>query len=282
MKVIMLEMPPLAGLKGTVSFILPEIARVSNAVMVQLQILPEWGAYDAEIDEVMFYEPYETSEATSPFFKVPLAELRSRLIISTSTELDDELIDSLALYCDRAIANARLCEQCKEEAIRDPLTRLLNKEAWKEQLHKEIYRGKRQDNGFSVLFFDLDNFKEINDKYGHIKGDEILQDVAKKLRQTCRGYDLIGRFGGDEFVILFPETNAKMAHLVAKRIRNILHESVKVETKNAGVYISYGIASFPTDGKHTKDLITVADKRMYEFKNKNKDKENDEIIEGGM
>lgn len=157
-------------------------------------------------------------------------------------------------------------------ATRDPLTDLYNQRMFWELLGYEIGRAKRHDQKFAVIMLDLDNFKTINDRFGHHVGDSFLQAFAKLLLTAVRNGDLLARYGGDEFCIILPEAAETQAHMVAQRIIESLqhftmetHDGMKLKAT-----ASIGIAISPDHGDNPKDLFLVADNMMYKAKNSGK------------
>lgn len=157
-------------------------------------------------------------------------------------------------------------------ATRDPLTDLFNQRMFWELLGYEVGRAKRHDQSFAVMMLDLDNFKTINDRYGHHLGDAFLQAFAKLLHSAVRNGDLLARYGGDEFCIILPEASDTQAHMVAQRIGELL-ESFSMETPDGNkikATTSIGIAISPKHGDNPKDLFLVADNMMYKAKKSGK------------
>ena len=153
-------------------------------------------------------------------------------------------------------------------ATRDPLTDLYNQRMFWELLGYEVGRAKRHKQQFAVLMLDLDNFKTINDRYGHHVGDAFLQAFAKLLHTAVRDGDLLARYGGDEFCIILPEAADTQAHMIAQRITEML-ESFSMETPDGHklkATTSIGIAISPNHGENPKDLFLVADNMMYKAK----------------
>ena len=149
-----------------------------------------------------------------------------------------------------------------EKAIRDPLTRLYNRQYFFDFLKKAVEKIKRlHEKGF-IVFLDLDNFKNVNDTLGHEKGDIVLKDFARILTEHFRGYDIIARYGGDEFMI-YVENRDK--DTINKRLKQ-LETIVDNHFKTLGISVSYGISCFPDDSMEIKDLINIADNEMYKYK----------------
>ena len=153
-----------------------------------------------------------------------------------------------------------------EKAIRDPLTKLYNRHYLMERLNELISKAKRNETKFLLSFIDLNNFKQVNDTYGHEEGDKVLKQVADIIKSNFRSYDLIARYGGDEFIVVIEEDGQYFD------INKVLHEINKDIEKALSKYhisISYGIAT--SDEENTiEKLISLADERMYENKMKMK------------
>lgn len=154
----------------------------------------------------------------------------------------------------------------EELAYRDPLTGLPNRRALKEDAEKALALARRRKWGLAVLFLDLDGFKAVNDALGHAVGDEILAQVAGRLKETVRQGDLLARLGGDEFAMLLHDCSAEQAHTSAQRVLAVLEEPFRVETTSLYVEASIGIALHPQDGATVSDLLTHADVAMYQAK----------------
>ncbi|MBF0606259.1 MAG: bifunctional diguanylate cyclase/phosphodiesterase [Candidatus Magnetobacterium sp. LHC-1] len=157
-------------------------------------------------------------------------------------------------------------------ATRDPLTNLFNQRVFWELLQYESGRAHRRNYSFGLMVIDFDNFKTINDSYGHHFGDRFLQLAALKLRQSLRDGDILARYGGDEFTIILPETTEEQAMLVATRLTNDL-ESLDLKDpagKKIRTTASIGIAICPTHSRDVKELFRIADSAMYKSKKKGK------------
>jgi diguanylate cyclase (GGDEF)-like protein len=154
-----------------------------------------------------------------------------------------------------------------QQASCDPLTGIANRNHLQRELSKFIALSSRYNRDFSVMMLDLDFFKQVNDAYGHDVGDNVLKLVANILTNNTRGHDVVARFGGEEFVILLPETPLSGAVVVAERIRlAIEHCNFKPLGCPHGVTISIGISEFPIHGIDPKELMNRADEALYEAK----------------
>jgi len=144
-------------------------------------------------------------------------------------------------------------------SIMDSLTGLYNHRHFRELLALEMARARRYGRPLSLVMGDIDLFKDYQDKHGHLAGDDTLVQLGQTLRQWCRAVDLVARYGGDELVILMPETSKEAAAQVAERLRQV----VKAEGR---VTISFGVASFPQDAQDAEQLIARADQALYQAK----------------
>ncbi|MGD0100925.1 MAG: GGDEF domain-containing protein [Acidobacteriota bacterium] len=170
-------------------------------------------------------------------------------------------------FDNRDIAERNFYDELYRLATTDSLTSLLNKAAIVRALSDEIAEMTRYRRRISVILVDIDEFKSLNDLYGHLVGDRILQCVAGLFRTNLRRRDKAGRFGGDEFLIILPETGLKAAFLVAERIRKTLGVLAKDELGLPGtVSASFGIASCSTNTAKLDELLECADKALYRAK----------------
>ena len=159
-------------------------------------------------------------------------------------------------------------DELQIKAIHDALTGLLNRGAIFEFLIAEKQRSSRRNYDLSVIMIDIDNFKSLNDSYGHIAGDYVLREVASRLQNNCRGYDMIGRYGGEEFLVVLPETSHKDACMVAERMRkNLEKDPIITDSVTLNVTASFGVSSKNSiDACSVMEFIKVADKGLYEAK----------------
>lgn len=152
-------------------------------------------------------------------------------------------------------------------AVRDPLTTLFNQRVFWEFLDYEIARNARYDTPGSIMILDLDDFKGVNDTFGHATGDAFLQHVAEVIRKTCRNEDIPCRYGGDEFVVIFPDADTEQAYSIAQRVRQELFEKPFLRNGHSvHSSTSIGIASFPAHGRTAHDIFHVADHMLYRAK----------------
>ncbi len=137
-------------------------------------------------------------------------------------------------------------------------------------LDSELARCKREGGPLSILVCDLDGFKDVNDKYGHLQGNHVLQQVAQGLRDGCRSYDYVARMGGDEFVIVLP--SQKPSSLLAKidRFVSVIEAIGQDLCPNANLSLSIGEASYPLDGQDAEQMLAEADRKMYKTKARHK------------
>ncbi len=175
---------------------------------------------------------------------------------------DIRLLSSMSAQLAMALENARLYEEAKKLSLTDPLTELPNRRSFELFIDTELKRAKRYHRPFSILMIDFDNFKNYNDKCGHPAGDQIIIKFSQLMKETIRDVDFLGRYGGDEFIAVLPETDATFAFEVAERMRKHI-EDQKIKPN---VTLSIGIASYPQDAFNKKDLIQLADQACYEAK----------------
>lgn len=156
----------------------------------------------------------------------------------------------------------------------DPLTNIYNRRFINGFLIKEIEKSKRLNRHFSLVITDIDDFKFINDTYGHMSGDIVLESISRLITSTSRSYDIVGRYGGDEFMIILPDASNAAASNVIDRMRQKVADTLFTVIKDMKVNItaSFGISTFPEDGKSIDDLLIKADERLYKSKGLGKNK----------
>ncbi|MEX1159045.1 MAG: sensor domain-containing diguanylate cyclase [Thermomicrobiales bacterium] len=177
------------------------------------------------------------------------------------------LASDLAAQIALAIERARLHEALRERADTDGLTGVLNHRAILETLDAEIARTRRGGPPLSILMIDLDGFKQVNDTRGHQSGDQVLRETAAFLRSSVREIDQVGRYGGDEFLLILPQTDATGARQAASRLLDLADDSsVTIDGVDFPIQLSAGIATTADDGATRQELLAAADTRMYEAK----------------
>jgi diguanylate cyclase (GGDEF)-like protein len=183
------------------------------------------------------------------------------------------LLEALADYAAIALENARHVQRIEELTITDDCTNLYNARHLNNVLDTEIYRSQRYNYQFSLVFIDLDHFKLVNDTHGHLAGSRMLAEIGDQIKSRCRLIDYAFRYGGDEFVVLLPQTAKQNAYVVARRLYKLIRETVwlKEAGLNLRITASVGLASYPDDARTRKDLLQLADQAMYFVKNSTRD-----------
>jgi diguanylate cyclase (GGDEF)-like protein len=154
-------------------------------------------------------------------------------------------------------------------AVTDPLTGHYNRRLFAESFEKELNRARRYGLPLGIVILDLHRFKEVNDKYGHPRGDEVLRAAAITLQKALRTSDSAFRIGGDEFALLLPQIDAAQAIALSRRIETVFAETLRPLQLSFSVTMDHGVATFPQDGDLSDQLIRVADERLYRFKHAN-------------
>lgn len=174
---------------------------------------------------------------------------------------------------DLSYESAQRIQEARQLAFIDSLTDLYNARYLETALDRNIAEANRMDSCFSVLFLDLDYFKEVNDAYGHLTGGQVLIEVSRVLRAHVREEDIVIRYGGDEFTIVLPRSDSRGAQEVAERIRRAIKEHIFLgrEGRSIRITASIGLATFPDDAKSREELLDQADRAMYRGKETTRD-----------
>ena len=233
-------------------------------------------------------DPYFTSRAddatkweTRSVICVPLRSKLRVLGVIQLVNVDMErfkepelfVLRALCDYAAIAIENSKWVEKIQKLTIIDDCTGLYNARHLYKTLETEVYRSSRFGYEFSVLFIDLDHFKSVNDTHGHLIGSKVLTEIGYLIKAQLRLIDFAFRYGGDEFVVLLPQTGKDQALVVARRLRDGLRASsfCQEEGLNLNVRASIGVASYPHDARSAHDVIRQADGTMYMVKNSTRD-----------
>jgi diguanylate cyclase (GGDEF)-like protein len=174
------------------------------------------------------------------------------------------LIDQSSIFIERAL----LYQKVEELSITDDLTKLFNTRYLNRSIDIEIQRSLRYGASVSLIFMDIDDFKKVNDRHGHLVGSKMLVEIGQLLIKNLRSIDVVVRYGGDEFVIVLPHTPAAPATQIAERIRKAVEKNIFLEKDGYGVRItaSFGVASYPEPARSKEELLRVADEAMYKVK----------------
>jgi diguanylate cyclase (GGDEF)-like protein/PAS domain S-box-containing protein len=175
--------------------------------------------------------------------------------------------DRYAIIVEDVTDQRALEDQLRKQAASDPLTGLANYRQLVDVLDKEITRSKRTGREFTLLFFDLDGLKKINDQYGHLTGSRALCRLANVLRLCCRSIDTPARYGGDEFALVLPETGAGAATLIARRTCELFAS----DCEEPKLSVSVGVAGYPKDADSIGTLLYAADSALYSMKSRRKE-----------
>ncbi len=265
----------LAGVAGS-----PEKASPSGISKVQSsqfdQILVEDISSRKEV--VYLKSPIEAAhpfrrylvEQRGSFIALPLLSEGVTIGVLVILGAEEEEIEKISIMAEQLaleVKKVNLYEKVQTLAITDGLTKIYVRRHFLERLNEEVARSKRHKLNLSLLMLDIDHFKQCNDTYGHLVGDIILKEFAKIMKEHVRLIDLIGRYGGEEFVIALPDTNKSSAASVAERLRqSIENYRFKAYDEVIRTTVSIGLAAYPDDGSDVPTLIDRADQALYKAK----------------
>jgi diguanylate cyclase (GGDEF)-like protein len=176
---------------------------------------------------------------------------------------DVRIITLLAAWTAVALENLRLLQNVEKLAVTDDLTQVYNYRFLKSALRREIKRAGRYRQDLSLLMIDVDNLKNYNDHHGHLRGSFLLREMAGLFTAHVRSWDLVAKYGGDEFTVILPQTDLLGARTVAERLRTAVEEHTFPLAHRSQITVSIGIAAFPMDGQTTSALIETADRALY-------------------
>jgi len=229
--------------------------------------------YAPDVSKVPFY--FQGKKSIRSEAAIPL-KIRGDVIgvldiesdkLGAFSDKDLRMFSVFASQAAIAIENARLFDETKALSLTDGLTKAANRRHFDLMLESELKKARGYSRPLSLAMIDLDDFKQYNDKYGHLAGDKMLINIAHALKKNVRDTDFVARYGGEEFVIIFPETNNALAVRVSERIRRAVESVLQMKkTVRNRMTISVGVASFPANADNQIDLIHTADKALYRAK----------------
>ncbi len=250
----MLPLPPLNGLQETIKFILPHVLKSTGSkyLIIKPNENSHLTGYNSAGD---FFEPLESHISGNNMIYIPLKN-SGWLGLNNPSNLDDQQF--IAHYCFQAIENSIAYNLIQQKSALDALTGLPNRAALNEEIDNQIDKSIM----FCILFMDLNNFKIINDKYGHLIGDDALRETVKELKKVVRSTDFLARYGGDEFVAVLPGSSMQKGNKVSRRVQELIIKARHGIT----ITLSVGLSVYPLDADNSEKLIGLADVRMYENK----------------
>lgn len=233
------------------------------------------GRFSRHVDDMLSFTTRSVVCVPLVFRKRVLGviELINSLDEVQFNDADLKILGAIADYAAIAIDNARNFKRIHELLVTDELTGLFNANHFHTLLEYEIQRSKRYASEFSLVFLDLDRFKNVNDTHGHLVGSRLLSEFGGVLKKHVRACDLCARYGGDEFVIILPNTSSRGALSMVSNLRESVaeHRFLADNGERLGVTASYGIATFPADADSKRGLIQAADQAMYQVKESTRD-----------
>jgi diguanylate cyclase (GGDEF)-like protein len=216
----------------------------------------------------------QSRHVSAASINIPLPDSMGSIVVNFKKDQTHTLSDyqqsAVAIHFCQAIKNASELYKMRDLAIRDGLTGLLNRRFFDEILEHKI--GTQETSPVSVLLIDLDNFKQVNDTHGHQAGDQVLKCFAQLLKESCRGTDIVARFGGEEFAVILPATTNETAHAVAQRLRKRLSNMLfTFDGNRLRITVSIGLAtSISTNPILSSNVIKRADTALYQAKHNGK------------
>ena len=204
------------------------------------------------------YVPLRLQDGQAGYLAVHRAEGSPRF-----TGRDARPLALLAAWAAVSIDNLKMSENLERLAITDDLTQVFNYRYLKSALRREVKRATRFKQPLSVLMVDVDNLKHYNDRNGHLRGSHLLREIAQLFAKQVRSWDLVAKYGGDEFTVILPQTDRTGASTVAERLRAAVEEHVFPLAPPGSITVSLGIANYPEDGDSVTGLIEAADRALY-------------------
>ena len=245
-----------AARKREIAMQLPALERETKAMMSSglavawIIVLVSFAAVQTALRKVV--RPLEELSAAAD--RIALGDLTARAPVAGDYEV-----------AKLGVALNRMADELKARARTDELTSLPNFRAFRERIDAEIERADRYPSRFGVLVLDLDRFKNYNDTYGHLSGNEALRRVSRAMRENVRAVDFSARYGGEEFAAILPQVDVAALLVVAERVRAAI-EALPAPADGSQVTVSIGAAMYPDDGTTAEALFKAADERLYEAK----------------
>ncbi|HEX78325.1 MAG TPA: diguanylate cyclase [Dehalococcoidia bacterium] len=267
------QRPKFVAVSGLPPHLIRQIEQ-SNQFKIHLPRLAQlqdiWAVDDVDLASLLGDEERSAirQENINSFVVVPLLSRGKSLGIMaigfrtrhTFTPEEQTLLSMIGSQVTIALERAREHEQLRRQVIRDPLTGLFNRRYFNEVLKREVGRAKRYQRPLSLALLDINNFKRYNDRHGHLEGDLALQSLARRLRAAIRSTDIPCRYGGDELIVVLPETAKPEATAVAKRIQKAIASK---PFRKGKLTISFGVATCPEDSSEPRRLMGAADRALY-------------------
>ncbi len=228
-----------------------QVIQRGESALVQSESEPQWVAVPLKTHSGVIGALLAQNTVQAPYYSH--AEL--------------EMLEFVAIQVAVSIERMQMLAKLKFSALYDQLTSLLNRELFQDRMQSALARAGREQGILALLYVDLDKLKQVNDSFGHLVGDELLQQAAKRLRQAIRHTDTAARFGGDEFVILLEQLpNEDLAVQLAENIRQALCQPYQIKGQQLAIKPSIGVALYPQHGLVQHELILRADEAMYQAK----------------
>ena len=213
------------------------------------------------------YVPLRQRDQTTAY----LAVFRRRGTARFSAE-EIHLVTLLGAWAAMALENLRLSESVEKLAITDDLTQVYNYRFLKSALRREIKRAGRFRQELSIIMIDVDNLKSYNDRHGHLRGSFLLRELAGLFAEQVRSFDLVAKYGGDEFTLILPQTGRDGAMVAGERMRQSVEEHAFPLATRGMITVSMGVATFPTDASDPTSLLQAADRALYVAKQRGKNR----------
>lgn len=224
-------------------------------------------------------EPIADTLVAAPLFRPSDAAVIGILVLYDRTDdhiftdRDHRTLRSFAAQASVAIDNVRLHEVAQQASITDELTGLWNHRYFRQRAEEEVERASRFGHELALALLDIDRFKDVNDRFGHPAGDAVLFEVSRRVTEQVREVDTVARYGGEEIVLVLPETDLDGAHRTAERVRDMVSaSSIEADGHDLTVTVSIGVAVYPRHGGTVEDLVRQADRALYSAKAAGRDR----------